>query len=79
MNHIDENTVILGRSQQPYVTSYKRHSICVTGVPKVDQEEKEEETLFEEIITDNRYKAMHLRNLMIPNSFNTIRSTSETT
>lgn len=44
--------LILGISQQPYVTSYKRYSICVTGVPELEQQEKEEEILFEEIITE---------------------------
>lgn len=42
---------ISGSTEETYVTSYKKHSICVTGVPEVGQEGKEEETLFEEIIT----------------------------
>ena len=41
---------ISGSTEETYVTSYKKHSICVTGVPEVEQEGKKEETLFEEII-----------------------------
>lgn len=35
---------------------YKRHNMSVTGVPEGEQEEKEEETLFEELITDINIK-----------------------